>query len=512
MLRKILSLVLVTVLLLMSWLPATAEVIATQKEEVVYGLLHLDGSVAKLQVVNIFNGGTIVDYGDYSEVKNMTTTEKLSLNNQKLTLSTNVEKFSYEGTLNQNDLPWNIRIKYYMDGKELNVNNLAGKSGSLKITISVNRNNKVNSSFYDNYALQIALSLSNKLCSNIKADNATIAEAGGKKQLSFTALPGKGIDATVTADVKDFEMDPITINGIRLALGIDVDSNEFTGQISELADAIKGLDNGSSELLAGLNKLSSGMQKYMDGMKIFNDGLIQLSGGAAKLNSGAAALKKGLSQLSGQNQSLLHGAAAIQRATFDSVNAKLKEMGLELPVLTVENYNQVLTPITELAAIKEQLEGTVQFTEGLKSYINGVAQLDQGASELAKGTSEFDASASMLATSSNELYQAGLELNSGIKQLKDGLASYSKGTKQLRNGTADMDSKINEKIDDLLSGISGTGDKVISFVSEKNTNVAAVQFVLKTDSIDKPELTISFDSKEVKLTFWQKILNLFGLL
>ncbi len=510
--KKILSLVLISALLLLSAIPASAEGIATEKEEVVYGILHQDGSVASLHVVNIFRGGAIVDYGDYSETKNMTTTEKLTFNEQKLTLNTKAEKFSYEGVLNQKELPWSISVKYFLDNKELSGKELAGKNGSLKINISVSKNNKINSTFYDNYALQIALSLSDKLCSNIVAENATIAEAGGKKQLSFTVLPGKGIDATVTADVKDFEMDPVTINGIKLALGINIDSKEFTGDISELTNAIKGLDKGSSELLTGLNRLSSGMQKYMDGMKVFNDGLIQFSDGAAKLNTGAVALKNGLSQLSNQNQSLLNGALAIQRATFDSVNAKLKEMGLQLPELTAENYSQVLTPITELAEVKKQLDGAVQFTEGLKGYINGVSQLGQGATELAKGTSEFNSSASVIAASSNELYQGGLELNSAIKQLKDGLAIYSNGTKQLRNGTADMDSKINEKIDDILSGISGQGDKVISFVSEKNTNVSAVQFVLKTDSITKSDLPKSFDAEPVKLTFWQKILDLFGLL
>ena len=58
---------------------------------------------------------------------------------------------------------------------------------------------------------------------------------------------GNDIDITVTANVHDFEMDAITVNGIKLSLGITVDSKEFTGQISELTDAIKGLDDGAAE-------------------------------------------------------------------------------------------------------------------------------------------------------------------------------------------------------------------------------------------------------------------------
>ena len=513
--RKILSFVLVFtllfVLLFTSATPASASATPSPKEEVVYGILNLDGSVNKLHVVNIFNGGTITDYGNYSDISNMTTAEKLSLKDDQITINTQADKFYYQGTLEKAELPWDIAIKYFLEGKEIAAKELAGKSGKLKITVSVKQNTEVSNTFFNNYALQIALTLDNKLCTNIKANNATIAEAGSKKQLAYTVLPGNGIDITVTSDVRDFEMDAITINGIKLALGITVDSNEFTGQISELTAAINGLDDGAVELLNGLKQLSSGMQKYIDGMKAFKDGLGQLSSGADQLSTGAAALKNGLSELAKQNDALVNGALAIQQATFSSVNAQLGEMGLGLPVLTPENYSTVLSPIPDLVTVKKQLDGAVQFTQGLKGYTAGVAQLGNGASDLARGTSEFKSSSSVITSSANELYKAGAELNSALKKLRDGLSLYKNGTRQLRDGTSGMSSEINNKIDDMLGSISGKGDKVISFVSDKNTDVSAVQFVLKTDSINIPEAPKAVDKKPVELNFWQKLLKLFGL-
>ena len=510
--KKILSFILAFVLLFTSAISVSAANIPSPKEEVVYGMLDLDGSVNKLYVVNIFNGGAITDYGNYSDIRNMTTSEKLSQKGEQITINTNSNKFYYQGTLEKKELPWDIVIKYYLDSKEISGLELAGKSGKLKIAVLVKQNNKVSSIFFNNYALQIALSLDNKLCSNIKTENATIAEAGSKKQLTYTVLPGKGIDIAVTADVRDFEMEPISINGIKLSLGITVDSDEFSGQISELADAIKGLDEGASELLKGLNQLSGGMQKYIDGMKTFNDGVLQLSDGADRLNTGAVALKNGLSELTKQNDSLIKGALTIQQATFHSINAKLSEMGLGLPVLTPENYSAVLSPIPDLAAVKAQLDGALQFTQGLKGYMEGVSQLGKGASDLAKGTLGFKSSSSVIASSANELYNAGVELNTAIKELRHGLASYQDGTKRLRKGTSDMGLEIDNKIDEMLSSISGKGDKVISFVSDKNTNVSAVQFVLKTASINVPEVQKSATPKPVELSFWQKLLRLFGFI
>lgn len=509
--KKILSFVLVFALLFTTGISTSAAATPSLKEEVVYGILNLDGSVSSLYVVNIFNGGEITDYGNYTDIRNMTTSEKINQEGDEITISTTADKLYYQGTLENKDLPWDITIKYFLDDTEISAAELGGKAGKLKIAVAVKQNNKVTSTFFDNYALQIALSLDNKLCSNITAENATIAEAGSKKQLTYTVLPGNGIDFTVTADVRDFEMAPISINGIKLALGITVDSNEFTGQISELSDAIKGLDDGASELLDGLSKLSAGMQKYTDGMKAFKDGLGQLSEGTDKLNSGASALQKGLSELVKQNASITNGALAIQQATFDSVNGQLGQMGLGLPVLTPENYSAVLSPIPDLAAVKKQLDGVVQFTQGLKGYMNGVSQISTGAADLAKGTAELKASSSVIAASANELYKAAAELNMGIKKLRNGLATYKNGSKQLRNGTSDMSSEIDNKVNEMLGTISGKGDKVVSFVSDKNTKVSAVQFVLKTASINLPEAPKAAPKETKKLTFWQKLLNLFGV-
>lgn len=508
--KKILSLALALALLFTSVVSVSAEA-SSQKKEVVYGILGLDGSVNKLYVVNIFDGGTITDYGRYSDIRNMTTSEKLNQNGEQITINTKADKFYYQGTLENKELPWNISIKYFLDGKEVSGSELGGKSGKLKIALSVKPNDKINSTFFNNYALQIALSLDNKLCSNIISENATIAEAGSKKQLAYTVLPGNGIDTAVTAEVHDFEMDAISINGIKLSLDIPVDSDEFTGQISELTNAIKGIDDGAAGLLNGLDQLSAGMQKYTDGLKAYKDGVGQLSGGASQLNSGAAALKNGLSELVKQNDPFINGALAIQQAAFDSANTQLKGMGLGLPALTPSNYSAVLSAIPDLSAVKKQLDSAVQFTQGLKGYMTGVEQLSKGASELAKGTEEFNSSASLLAASANELYKAAVELNGGIQKLRDGLASYKAGTKQLRAGTSDMSSEIDNKVDEILGSMSGTGDKTVSFVSEKNTNVAAVQFVLKTNSIKRPEISNSAAAASVELTFWQKLLKLFGL-
>ena len=50
--------------------------------------------------------------------------------------------------------------------------------------------------------------------------------------------------------------------------------------------------------------------------------------------------------------------------------------------------------------------------------------------------------------------------------------------------------------------------EVKSFVSDKNTDVDSVQFVIKTEAIKKEEVKVE-EEKTEELNFWQKLLNLF---
>ena len=46
-----------------------------------------------------------------------------------------------------------------------------------------------------------------------------------------------------------------------------------------------------------------------------------------------------------------------------------------------------------------------------------------------------------------------------------------------------MDTEITDKIDELIKTVTGGDFEITSFVSEKNTNVQSVQFVIKADGI-----------------------------
>ncbi|GAB6087206.1 hypothetical protein [Alkaliphilus crotonatoxidans] len=508
--KRIVALILMMVMMLSLSVSVYAETKATEKEEVVYGILNKDGSVSSIYVVNIFNGGAIKDFGNYTEVRNLTTSEKLEQRGDEITLTTTADKLYYQGTLAAANLPWNFSIQYRLNGKEISADDLAGKSGTLEIKMDVKQNDQANPIFFEDYALQITLSLDTRLCDNIQAEGATIANAGSKKQLSYTALPGKGIEFSITADVHDFEMDAITINGIRLFFDLAIDDSTFTEEMAQLVNAIAELDNGAGELLKAVEDFQKGIGEYINVLKAFTKGISELDKGVDQLNKGAMALKDRLFQLSQQNDMLMEGALAMQQAVFDTVNGQLSDFNPQFPPLTPENYSDILAGISELAGVKTQLDNVVNFTKGLKGYTGGVAHLQAGASDLASGTTILKASSSEVYSLANRLYFAGEELNDAVKKLRNGFTSYKMGTNEFRSQTAHLDAAIDSQIDEILTGLMG-GDRIISFVSDKNTNTTDLQFVLRADPIEKQGIEIKDQGPSARLNFWQKLLRLFGL-
>ena len=81
----------------------------------------------------------------------------------------------------------------------------------------------------------------------------------------------------------------------------------------------------------------------------------------------------------------------------------------------------------------------------------------------------------------------------------------------MRDETDGMDTQITDKIDEMVNGITGGDYEPVSFVSDKNTNVKAVQFVIQTESVHIKEADEATPVVEEKLNFWQKVLKLFGI-
>lgn len=485
---------------------AKAAASPSPKEEVVYGMLNADGSVSSIHVVNVFESGTILDYGTYSKVTNLTSEAKLTVSGDTITGELGASRVYIQGDMTVLELPWSVHITYALDDQPIEPAKLGGKSGKLKITLQVSPNPQVNPTFAANMALQVGVTLDQTRISELKTTKATLAEAGSAKQITYTVLPGQSLNTVLEMTVIDFRMDPITLNGIRMTLGFEVDTSTLTSQLTSLSDAIAQLDSGVDQIKKGMAALSNGFESYVLGMDQFNTGLSQLALSGEAISLGANALSTNMALLVQQNDSIKQGALAIQQATFDSVNASL--IGYGLPELTVDNYEAVLESLPLLAEVKTQLDGVVQFTQGISTYLDGVLALSLGAGDLSTGLAQYASANTLLAQSANQLYASSVQINEAIKQLKGALTTVKQGTGALHEETSDLDEQMASAIEDMIQQFSGNGDPVMSFVSEKNSSVTSVQFVLKTSSIQAPKVVQPEEPIAAKRSLWEKLVDL----
>ncbi len=521
--QKITAAALAALLLVTLAVPAFADTVPTEKEEVIYVMTDASGEVTDIEAVNIFAGGEITDYGDYAAVKMLNTTDKITQSGDKITFSSSANKVYYQGTMKTTVIPWSISIRCFLDGKEYSAQDIAGKSGALEIRFSVSQNGDCAGSFYDDYALQAAFTLDTDRCKHIVSDGATVANVGSDKQLTYTILPGKGIETSITADVTDFEMDAVTINGVRLSLDIDVDDAELMDKVDEIISAAVDLDDGAWEVRSGTYDLYSAA-------KTLKSKVGDLNSGVAALTSGAGELASGLAAVTAKNDTLSAAAYAtytqLCTAAAATVNAQLTAKGMESVTLTPETYTAVLTALGEklaaaavyqvgedtalatmaaqLTALKAQLDSYGAFYAGLSDYTAAVSSAAAGAKQLKSGLDTVQSGTSALKTAMGELYD-------GVGDLYDGTGELTDGTTEFVDKTSDMDTQVRDELDTMTASITGGDGETTSFVSEKNTNVTAVQFVIKTAAIEKAEVSTDSAVETTSPTFWQKLLRLFGV-
>lgn len=667
-----LSLAMVLIFMLIP-MPIVAAQENTPKEEVVYVNLNHDGSVKEIYVVNIFeldSDGMIVDYGRYESLRNMTSTVEIGYSDPVVTIDAKAGKLYYEGKLKSNVIPWNISIHYYMDGIEYGAEEIVGKSGNLKITMSITENEECTGNFFEGYALQASLTLNTQKCKNIIADKATVANVGRNKQLTYTILPNKGADIEITATVSDFELNSISLNGVKLKLNIEIDDTDIQETIDKMIGAVKNLDDGA-------DKLNNGADELYGGTTTLKDKMGQLYAGVGELTNGSVSLADGLSQIASQNEQLLNGAweifVGLCNVSTSILNAQLNQNGLASVTLTPENYTAVLNDLLKtlnadvvyqkaydqaLATVTEQVEDqadvlyagyidsiadsiylsyiqsqsetiyeqvaaqafveqilalgytqeqatlylhmaqdkgmiadlvkemtdeqkdqiitaavanltdeqkaqikagalasmnddqksqirnryiaqmmksqevTGQINAAVSGAVNSVAagitelkgQLDNY-SRFYEGLVKYTTAVSKAATGADTirinmgtLYDNIGILNVAVGELNDAVKKVFDGTTELKNGTSEFvnelggsEAKIGDVIDSIISSIAGSNVEIGSFVSAQNTNVETVQFVIKTEALTVAPTAVSAPKTEESLSFWQKLLRLFGL-
>ena len=172
--------------------PAEASV-----EETMYLNLNHYGQISKANVVKSVNFNSqpsYTDHGNYTELINMSGTEKPEQNGDSVTWKAPEKpgKFFFEGRLDPERAvsPWKFDINYKLNGVPVNAEELAGASGLVEMQIDAWPNEAASDYMKNNFMLILALPIDSNKIYSIDAPDSQTMSLGQYSGVVCAALPG----------------------------------------------------------------------------------------------------------------------------------------------------------------------------------------------------------------------------------------------------------------------------------------------------------------------------------
>ena len=529
----------------------------TDKKETVYVEMNADGTVTKTTVSDVLKvkgKDNISDVSDLTDITNISGDEAFTTDNGKLIWENKGKDISYQGTTTKS-APIDIKVSYYLDDKEISPEDLAGKSGKVKIVYDYTNNSKEVAGNFVPFITLTGMILDDNF-SNVTVDNGKVVDYDDNKIVVGYAAPGfkdhlldtidkakdyiSDIDipesVTITADVKDFSMD-MALTVATSELG-DIDLKD-TLDFSDIEGKMDELNSGASDIAKYTSTLSDGTKELLGKYSIFNQSLLEAlasaDDGAGKLNKGAKDLSSGLATAKAafedtkKSQGLNNGAKALNKGAKEA-NAGVKQLAQTLQGTPSSIQTQIDGIIAKLNAATGGLISSEKVLNQIVEGINGAvtkgmdlntvltakgldvntyytllqAYYSVQTLESVKSTFEAQISASVadiqkllagmdsLEAGTTSLSSGVTKLYSGIKQLNTGAATLAKGTADLKSGTGELKSKIGAASPQIKSGI-GTVNSGASQISDGAKTLAA-----GTKTLDNGIVTLANGTKDLK--------------
>lgn len=390
------------------------------KDESVYLISDANGNVNKTIVVDHLKNkdkkDTVEDASNLSDIENVKGKEKFTQSGDKLTWQAGGKDIYYQGTAIE-EPPVTQKVTYYLDGKEISPEDLAGKSGKVKIRFDYTNTTSYTETVNGEkqtvsvpFAAITGLVLGDGF-ENIEVTNGKAEVSDSSSVVLGYALPGlndslgikdKDLDGDVnipeymemTADVKNFSMPAamtFVVNASDYVSTDGIDTSDLDDMINDLKDASTQLQDGSKTLAEGTDTLADGLSTLQSKLGTFASGVGTLKSGIKTYTDGVSTLSGGLNTLGNSTGALVSGA--------DKLNSGAGQLA----------------------------SGSATLKDGLKSYTDG-------ANGLTKGASDLDAGIGTLAEKSGTLVDGATKLDDGASQLSASASSINEGIKSLDTG------------------------------------------------------------------------------
>ena len=371
-----------------------------EKDESVYVKADASGKPTEktVEVVlkKIEGSDPIEDRSNLREIKNTEGNEEYTEAGEGRYLwQNNGEDIHYKGKSDE-ALPVNVRITYYLEGQEVSAEEIAGKSGKVKIRFDYENSTDVP------FMVLSAAMLPADVFSDVEVTNGKLMDLGNQKAVIGFAFPGlmdtlKLVDYEPTEEIELPEYVEIEARAEEFALDFTA-SVVSTGLFEELEDKdLEDLDklpedmdeltDASSEIRDAAQELADGGSEFGDYLSQYFDGLSQLSEGTDSLDQGLTLLSQNISKISEGSKSLQGGLEQIDQSLakvdLSALSSPESSEAAAAARAALESLGQNSAALKEkLGEIGTELEAVQSFAESVNTYIGQVQALQQAVKEM----------------------------------------------------------------------------------------------------------------------------------
>ena len=395
--------------LLCSMVGYTLPVFAYTKDETVYSKLDASGSnyktIVSTHIENTENEELIKDLSDLLNVKNTSGDETFTQDGSTFTWNANKNDIYYQGE-SQKDLPIECKVKYELDGKELSANEIAGKSGKVKITLQYTNKEErtvtVNGKkvkMYVPFVVVAGTIVKNENNQNITISNGKVIDDGTKTTVIGMAMPGLqeslgvSVDEVeipsnieITMDATDFETNGI-FSYVTPKVLEEEDINAFD-KLDEIYAQLNTLQGSMNQIQEGANTLKDGAETYSEKSQEFNNAMNQVSEGVSSVNSNYSQIDTGITTINQGSTSLKNGAEQLN-AGIGELSSKLTSIPDSIEALYAGS-TQVLNGLNDTQANGKTTPGLVTgvntIVESLQTSNTGLNTALENLSATSQGT------------------------------------------------------------------------------------------------------------------------------
>ena len=501
------------------------------KDESVYLISDANGNVNKTIVVDHLKNkdkkDTLEDASNLSDIENVKGKEKFTQSGDKLTWQAGGKDIYYQGTATE-EPPVTQKVTYYLDGKEISPEDLAGKSGKVKIRFDYTNTTSYTETVNGEkqtvsvpFAAITGLVLGDGF-ENIEVTNGKAEVSNSSSVVLGYALPGLkdslgikdgDLDGDVnipeymemTADVENFSLSTtmtVVMNATNfISKDGDADlSEDLDDMINDLKDASTQLQDGSKTLAEGTDTLADGLSTLQSKLGTIASGSATLKDGLKTYTDGASTLNGGLNTLENSTGALVDGADKLNSGAgqLASGSATLKD-GLKS---YTDGASQLNTGLNQLN------DNTGSLATGVTSLNDGAKTLSDGINAANKGAAGVSAGAAQLKTSIDTAKTGADSLAAGAKQVDEGVGQL---TQSLSDMPETIKTNINKSLEPLNELNVGTLFKTLGYIdTDKITadNVSAAADAAVNNAGDIIDALTNMQNQNPSATYNQILVGL----